>query len=84
MITVDRRTDLDDQPDAWPGRDCRALPLNKSAAGIVDDAMSAHHTFKVPDAVRDVLARSTITATSVKLPETRPSRSLSVWRERRI
>jgi predicted RNA methylase len=31
--------------------------------------MAARHTFKISDAVRDVLARSTITATSVKLPE---------------
>lgn len=38
--------------------------------------MSAHHTFKVSDAVRDVLARSTITLTSVKLPEGQLERKL--------
>lgn len=50
--------------------------MNKSVADLVDDPMSAHHTFKVPDAVRDVLARSTITATSVKLPEGQLERKL--------
>jgi len=41
-----------------------------SAAAIVHaDNMAARSTFKISDEVRDVLARSTITATSVKLPD---------------
>lgn len=38
--------------------------------------MSARHTFTVPDEVRDVLARSTITATTVKLPDGQLERKL--------
>ena len=38
--------------------------------------MAASPTFKISDAVRDVLARSTITATSVKLPDEQLERKL--------
>lgn len=51
--------------------------MKLSAAAIVHaDNMAARSTFKISDEVRDVLARSTITATSVKLPDGQLERKL--------
>jgi hypothetical protein len=46
------------------------------AASTVKNGMAARSTFKISDEVRDVLARSTITATSVKLPDGQLERKL--------